>query len=168
MHPPLCSQRKPLKSRAIAAFVLVALGTAAGAQTTPSIPSTAIAPDPKSIVTVLPTDLVWTRDPLGQEQAPLFGDPSKPGPYGVAIKWLPGHFSHPHTHSTDRWAYVAKGTWWVSSSSHRDPATTYPVPQGTFGIDLANKVHWDGAKDEEVILIVMGMGPIDSKLAEEK
>jgi quercetin dioxygenase-like cupin family protein len=86
----------------------------------------------------------------------------------VAIKWEPGQFSHPHVHSTDRWAYVAKGTWWVSSSSHRDIATTYPVPQGSFGIDFANKVHWDGAKDEEVILIVMGMGPIDSKLAEEK
>jgi quercetin dioxygenase-like cupin family protein len=111
---------------------------------------------------------VWTKDPLGQQQAPLFGDPSKPGPYGVAIKWPPGQFSHPHTHTTDRWAYVAKGTWWVSSSSHRDIATTYPLPQGSFGTDLANKVHWDGAKDEEVILIVFGVGPIDSKLAQEK
>lgn len=158
-----------IRSVAIATVVLLTgLVSGASAQVTPPIPSTAVRPDPKSIVTLLEKDLVWTKDPLGQQQAPLFGDPSKPGPYGVAIKWSPGQFSHPHTHTTDRWAYVAKGTWWVSSSSHRDIATTYPTPQGTFAIDLANKVHWDGAKDEEVVLIVFGVGPIDSKLAEEK
>lgn len=159
-----------LRSSALAVLVVAAsLAGAANAQTMPPIPPTAVKPDPSSIVALLEKDLVWTKDPLlGQQQAPLFGDPTKPAPYGVAIKWPPGQFSHPHTHSTDRWAYVAKGTWWVSSSSHRDIATTYPVPAGSFGIDLANKVHWDGAKDEEVILIVFGVGPIDSKLAEEK
>ena len=153
---------------AAAALVLAAsLVSVVSAQTMPPIPSTAIPPDPKSIVSLLEKDMKWTTDPLGQQQAVLFGDPNKPGPYAVAIKWAPGLFSHPHTHTTDRWAYVAKGTWWVSTSTHRDIATTYPVPQGSFGIDLANKVHWDGAKDEEVVLIVFGIGPIDSKLAEE-
>jgi quercetin dioxygenase-like cupin family protein len=156
-----------LRSAVVAALVLAAsLVGAAAAQ--PPVPPRAVMPDPKSIVMLLEKELVWTKDPLGQQQAPLFGDPSKPAPYGVAIKWSPGQFSHPHTHSTDRWAYVAKGTWWVSSSSHRDIDTTFPVPAGSFGIDLANKVHWDGAKDEEVTLIVFGVGPIDSKLAEEK
>jgi quercetin dioxygenase-like cupin family protein len=158
-----------IRSAGAVALVLAAgLVSVASAQTLPPIPPTAVMPDPSSIVALLEKDMVWTKDPLGQQQAPLFGDPSKPGPYGVAIKWPPGQFSHPHTHTTDRWAYVAKGTWWVSSSSHRDIATTYPLPQGSFGTDLANKVHWDGAKDEEVILIVFGVGPIDSKLAQEK
>ena len=162
-----------MTNRSIAALLVavaaaVCLGTPAGAQTSPPIPPTAVKPDPASIFAIAEKDLVWTKDPLGQMQAPLFGDPSKPGPYGVVIKWPPGQFSHPHFHSTDRWAYVAKGTWWVSSSSHRDISTTYPVPQGSFGIDFANKVHWDGAKDEEVMLIVIGLGPIDSQLAEEK
>ncbi|MGI4881519.1 MAG: cupin domain-containing protein [Janthinobacterium lividum] len=152
-----------------AALVLAAnLFGAAIAQSMPVVPPTAVKPDPSSLVALLQGDLVWTKDPLGQQQAILFGDPNKAGPYGVAIKWPPGQFSHPHTHTTDRWAYVAKGTWWVSSSTHRDIATTYPLPQGSFGTDLANKVHWDGAKDEEVVLIVFGIGPIDSKLAEEK
>lgn len=158
-----------LRSIVPAVLVLAAISFgAAGAQTAPAIPSTAVKPDPSSLVALLQSDLVWTKDPLGQQQAILFGDPNKAGPYGVAIKWLPGQFSHPHTHTTDRWAYVAKGTWWVSSSTHRDIATTYPLPQGSFGTDLANKVHWDGAKNEEVVLIVFGIGPIDSKLAEEK
>ncbi len=70
--------------------------------------------------------------------------------------------SHPHFHSTDRWAYVVSGTWWVSTSSHYDPATTWPLPAGSFATDLAGKVHWDGAKDETVILEVVGMGPATS------
>jgi len=80
-----------------------------------SIPPTAIPPDPKNIVSLLEKDMKWTADPLGQQQAVLFGNPNRPGPYAVAIKWAPGLFSHPHTHTTDRWAYVAKGT----SSSFR-------------------------------------------------
>jgi quercetin dioxygenase-like cupin family protein len=68
--------------------------------------------------------------------------------------------SHPHFHTTDRFAYVVSGTWWVSTSSHYDPATTYPLPQGSFAIDKANQVHWDGSKDEDLILLVTGMGPM--------
>jgi quercetin dioxygenase-like cupin family protein len=148
------------------AWIAVApLGAQTGAAV--AIPSTAIPPDPKSIIAILPKDLKWKKESLGQLQAPLFGDPSKPGTYGVMIKWLPGTFSHPHSHSTDRWAYVVKGTWWVSTGTHRDIATTYPVKQGTFGIDFANQTHWDGAKDEEVILLVVGNGPVDTKLVPE-
>jgi hypothetical protein len=67
-------------------------------------------------------------------------------------------------HSADRWIYVVSGTWWVSSSSHFDPATAYPLPAGTFAIDRANTVHWDGAKagGEPAVLELVGMGPVTS------
>jgi len=35
------------------------------------------------------------------EQAVLFGDPSKPGPYVVRLKWLPGNMSRPHFHPNE-------------------------------------------------------------------
>ena len=60
----------------------------------PAAPPTAVKPDPSSLVALLEKDLVWTKDPLGQQQAILFGDPNKAAPYGVAIKWAPGQFSH--------------------------------------------------------------------------
>ena len=149
---------------AISGAVAIMYGTAL-AQV---IPKTAVLPNPKHAMFILPKDLKWKREGLGQWQASLFGDPSKPGPYGILIKWTPGTMSRPHTHSTDRWAYVVKGTWWVSTSDHYDPATTYPLPAGTFAVDFAGKVHWDGAKDEEVILEVVGMGPADTVLVPEK
>jgi hypothetical protein len=41
-----------------------------------------------------PADIKWVRNAAGtNEQAVLFGDPSKPGPYVASIKWLPGNMS---------------------------------------------------------------------------
>ena len=119
----------------------------------------AAPPDPTHVEIVQPKDIHW-RDGMGAHQALLFGDPSKPGIYGVLIKWDPGHFSRPHFHSTDRYAYVVSGTWWISSSTTYDPNKTYPVRAGSYVRDIANTVHWDGAKDEPCVLMLVGMGPM--------
>jgi hypothetical protein len=151
---------------AIAAILLAATACSAAAQ--PDIPKTAVKPDPTHATFILPKDLKWKKESLGQLQAPLYGDPDRPGPYGILIKWPKGQMSHPHFHTTDRFAYVVSGTWWVSTSSHYDPASTYPLPQGSFATDLAGKVHWDGSKDEELVLLVTGMGPMKSVPIPEK
>ena len=108
------------------AFTVLALAAMpAMAQTT--IPKTAIKPDSTHATFILPKDLKWKKESLGQLQAPLYGDPGKPGPYGILIKWPKGQMSHPHFHTTDRFAYVVQGTWWISTSDHRDPNTTWPT-----------------------------------------
>jgi hypothetical protein len=118
-------------------------------------------PDPTHIPFTLAKDIKWEGDPLyGQQQAKLFGDPAKPGLYGILIKWLPGHYSRPHFHNTDRYVLVISGTWWVSSSDVYDLKTLYPMPAGTFVTDIANTVHWDGARDEPAVLELVGMGPV--------
>jgi quercetin dioxygenase-like cupin family protein len=147
----------------LAAALGVGLAGAARAQEPP--------PDPTHIPFTLPADIQWRGSAeSGQYQARLFGDPSKPGPYGLLIKWMPGKYSHPHFHSKDRWAYVVSGTWWVSSSTHFDPSKTYPLPAGTFATDLANTVHWDGAKagGEPAVLELVGMGPVTTTQVDEK
>lgn len=124
-------------------------------------------PDPSHIPFIAPAGIQWKCGNSGECEAPLFGDPKKAGIYGLLIKWLPGHFSSPHSHSTDRYAYVLSGTWWVSSSDTVDPAMAYPMPAGSFVTDIANTVHWDGAKDEPAILEMVGMGPmITTQLAD--
>jgi hypothetical protein len=128
------------------------------------------APDPTHIPFTLPADIKWTGNAdSGTTQAKLFGDASQPGPYGILIKWMPGHYSHPHFHSTDRWVYVVSGTWWVSSSTHFDTAKMFPLPTGTFATDLANTVHFDGAKEggEPVVLELVGMGPVTTTQVDE-
>jgi len=120
-------------------------------------------PDPSHIPIIFGKDIPWKGNE-GEKSAVLFGDPNKPGIYGMLIKWEPGHNSRPHFHSTDRYAYVVSGSWWVSSSTHYDPSKMYPIPAGSFVTDIKNTIHWDGAKSETgpAILLLVGEGPVQS------
>ena len=102
------------------------------------------------------------------ETTVLKGDPSKPGLYVVLTKWLPHKNSRPHSHPNDRFITVLKGTWWVNTGSNYDPDGMKPVPTGSFVVHYGGQVHYDGAKDEECILQIVGMGPATSTSAERK
>jgi quercetin dioxygenase-like cupin family protein len=85
----------------------------------------------------------------------------------IRIKWLPGHFSHPHFHNSDRFFAVISGVWWVGTGSRFDPDATTPIPAGSYVIHKAGQVHFDGAKDEEAIIQVTGFGPVTTTPAEK-
>src|ERR1700750_2917315 len=116
--------------------------------------------NPKAVIYTLPKDLKW-KDNGGNENVVLFGDPSKPGLYVVLNKWKAGnHFSHPHFHPNDRFITVISGTWWVGSGAKWDPEhSSVPMPAGSFVTHFGKQVHWDGAKDEDAVLLIVGEGP---------
>jgi len=154
---------------AVGAAALAGVAHAQGAKATINDPVGPL-PDPTHIPIVLPKDIKWNGQEGRQQQAVLFGDPSKPGLYGVVIKWYPGNFSQPHFHDQERYAYVISGTWWVSTSNVYDEKTTYPVQAGTVAIDAANTVHWDGARlgeKEPAVLVLVGMGPVRTVQVDE-
>lgn len=140
----------------LAASALVPLGMALAAE-----------PDPKVMSYKLPDKIQWTGTG-GNRQAVLFGDPSKPGLYIVLTKWLPNNMSRPHFHPNDRYITVISGTWWVGWGNKYDPASTYPIPAGSYVTHFGNQIHYDGAKDGEVVLQIVGMGPATSTGAEAK
>ena len=116
-----------------------------------------------------PGEIKWVRNAAGTaESAVLFGDPSKPGPYVVRIKWLPGNMSRPHFHPNDRFFVVLSGTWWMGTGEKFDPENTVPAPAGSYVIHYGGKVHYDGAKTEETIIQVWGMGPATATPAEKR
>jgi hypothetical protein len=117
--------------------------------------------DPKAITISLPKDIKWTKG-NGAETAVLVGDPSKPGLYVVLQKWLPHNNSRPHSHPNDRYITVISGTWWVNTGPNYDPAGFKPVPAGSFVVHAAKEIHYDGARDEECVLQIVGMGPATS------
>ncbi len=119
-------------------------------------------PDPKVLSYKLPDQIPWQETESGVKQKVLYGDPSKPGWYIVLAKWEPHKMSRPHFHPNERYITVVSGTWWLGTGSHFDPNSTTPVPAGTFVTHYAKQVHYDGAKDEEVILQIVGMGPATS------
>jgi quercetin dioxygenase-like cupin family protein len=125
--------------------------------------------DPKVLAFKLPDQLQW-RDPTGAagvNQAILQGDPTKPGLYVVLNRFKPGNFSRPHFHPNDRFITVVKGTWWIATGNKFDPALAVPMPAGSFVTHFAKEVHWDGAKDEEAWVLIVGEGPATLTRVEE-
>ena len=124
--------------------------------------------DAKAITVSLPKEIPWKENKSGSALAVLVGDPAKPGLYITLTKWHAGHMSRPHFHANDRYITVIKGTWWVGTGKKYDPASTRAVPEGSFVTHTGKEIHYDGAKDGDVILQILGMGPATSIDAEEK
>ena len=113
----------------------------------------------------LPDQINWGPvTPAGNQQAVLFGDPSEPGLYGLMVKWLAGnHFSHPHFHLTIDSSPFYRGTWWVGSGPEFDPDNaSVPMPAGSFVTHYGKQIHWEGAKDSDTVILVIGEGPATS------
>jgi hypothetical protein len=125
-------------------------------------------PDPKVMSYQLPAQIKWTTSAGGNSQAVLYGDPKKEGLYIILVKWAPNSMSRPHFHPNDRLVTVISGTWWVGWGSKYDPASTFPMPAGSFVTHHAKQIHSDGAKDGEVVLQIVGQGPETSTPAEVK
>jgi hypothetical protein len=131
----------------------------------------AVELNPAAVTYKLPDQIEWktASEYPGLQTAVLAGDPSKPGLYVVMTKWLAGnHFSHPHFHPHDRFITVLKGTWWVGSGKKFDINATVPMPPGAFVTHYGEQVHFDGAKDEDTVLLIVGEGPATATAAEEK
>lgn len=124
--------------------------------------------NPAALSYKLPKDIKWVEGQGGAAQAVLVGDPSKPGLYIVFTKWHPHHMSHPHFHPNDRYITVLSGTWWVGTGTKYDPDSTVPMPTGSFVTHYGKQIHYDGAKDEEAVLEILGEGPATATPAEVK
>jgi hypothetical protein len=124
--------------------------------------------DPNAVTAETPDQIVW-KDNDGNRTATLVGDPTKPGLYVQMLTWLKGNnFSRPHFHPNDRFITVLSGTWWMGTGDKFDPANlAVPMKPGTFVTHFAKGVHWDGAKDEDTTLLVIGEGPATGTLVEE-
>jgi hypothetical protein len=128
----------------------------------------AIDLDSTAVTYKLPNQITWTGDPSVAETAILEGDPTKPGLYIELVKWHAHHMSHPHFHPNDRYITVLAGTWWVGTGTKYDPDHTVPMPPGSYVTDLAKGIHYDGAKDADAVIEIVGEGPATITPAEVK
>ena len=145
---------------------LIAVATAALAMTLP-----ALAEQPADVMSITQeADITFvpSKTTPGLAQAVLLGDPSVPGQvYVVRNKFSPDTFSLPHFHPEARYIQVLKGTWWLGSGPVQDLAKTTPVKAGGFVVHHPGKIHWDGAKDEETVIQITGIGPSGTTRVDE-
>ena len=126
--------------------------------------------DKAGFVRVTPEEVKWMDRPgyEGVKFAMIQGDPSKPGVYVVRVKFSPGAMTRPHWHPEDRFVTVLQGTWWAGEGDTFDPDKTTPLKAGSFMLHPAKAHHYDGAKDEEVIVQIIGIGPSATNLLDPK
>jgi hypothetical protein len=108
-------------------------------------------------------NLKWNateNNKLGVQTAVLEGDPSKPGFYLTINRFPPGVMSRPHTHPDERHCVVLKGTWYTGEGTKEwSPATEVGLKPGEFMRHPSGGLHYDGAHDEEVWVLISGYGP---------
>jgi quercetin dioxygenase-like cupin family protein len=140
----------------VACVALLALGPAQSQSST------------DGFVMLSPDEVQWKGPlgPIGVVSATIYGDPSKPGLYVQRVKFPPHVFDRPHFHPEDRHVTVIKGTWYVGTGEKWDPEKAIPLKTGSYMLHPAKAVHWDGAKDEEVIVQIVGQGPGSSTLVD--
>lgn len=124
----------------------------------------AAAPDAQGFVRTHMDEVEWTTDAdgSGMQRAVIAGDPSKPGLYVIRVKFPAGTMSRNHWHREDRHATVIAGTWWTGTGDEFDPDKTIPMKPGDYMKHPGGAHHFDGAKDEDCIVQIVGEGPSET------
>lgn len=128
------------------------------------LPSSAIAAeDEQGFVILQKSELGLTGDRI--KTVVLHGDPNKEGLYIIRILFPAGMSSRPHSHDQDRFVTVIDGTWYAGTQSKYDMDKTVAITVGGFMKHPAGAIHFDGAKDEDVVVEIRGMGPVKTTSA---
>jgi len=148
------------------AYLIAGMGPGTSVEV-PKAPGPWAGGDPSAATIMLPDQIPW-RDHGTFRLANLSGNPDKGGVFVQMLMLLKGaDFSRPHVHPGPLFTTVLSGTWWVGTGNKFDPANTVPMKPGTFVTHFGNRVHWDGAKDDDVTLLIIGEGPVTTVRVDE-
>jgi hypothetical protein len=118
------------------------------------------------VMALTPSEMKWGAQGglalPGMEQLKLVGDPAKPGPYTIRLKFPAGYKLAPHTHPDSREVTILSGTWYTGYGDKFDLATLKALPAGSFYTEPANVAHFVEVR-EPVIIQVSGTGPSGRK-----
>ena len=102
--------------------------------------------------------------PAGAQIAVLAGDPTKPAPYAVRLKF-PANYAIPaHSHPTDENVVVVTGavTFGMGDKLNKTAATNKTLPSGGYALMPAQMNHY-AFTTEEATIVLYGQGPVEFK-----
>src|SRR3954471_8691551 len=89
-----------------------------------------------SVVALTPPEMKWTKQGAlaapGLEQFNLVGDPTRPGPYTLRLKFPKGYRIAPHTHPDSREVTIISGVFATGYGETFDNAKLKILPAGSF------------------------------------
>ena len=96
----------------------------------------------------------------------IFGNPAQQGMYVTRERIAANTKNRPRYYDQDRWVTVLKGTWWVGKGDVFRQDKLVPVREGGLMYQPANLKYYDTTGSGDVLLQVMGIGPVKSVHAE--
>jgi Domain of unknown function (DUF4437) len=122
----------------------------------------AAAQTAQGVLALTPAEMKWASQgglaAPGMEQLNLLGDPAKPGPYTLRLKFPKGFRIAPHTHPDSREVTILSGIFATGYGEKFDTANLKVLPAGSFYTEPADVPHYIEI-EEDAVLQVSGMGP---------
>ena len=103
--------------------------------------------------------------PPGAQIAVLAGDPTKPVPYTVRLKF-PANYAVPaHSHPTDEHVVVVSGalTFGMGTKLTKGAASNKTLGPGGFALMPENMNHFAYTTTQETTIVLYGTGPVEFK-----
>jgi quercetin dioxygenase-like cupin family protein len=107
--------------------------------------------------------------PPGAQLAVLSGDPTKPAPYAVRLKF-PANYAIPaHSHPTDENVVVVSGavTFGMGNKLTKTASNT-TLTVGGYALQPAGVNHFAYTGAQEATIVLFGIGPVDFKYVDPK
>lgn len=96
----------------------------------------------------------------------LYGDPTKAGPYTIALRAPPNVRIAAHSHRDDRTAVVVAGVWRFGYGRKADETLTKVLPPGGFYSEPAGVEHFAMTGPEGATVYISGFGPTSTDYVE--
>jgi quercetin dioxygenase-like cupin family protein len=96
----------------------------------------------------------------------LYGDPTKAGPYTIALRAPPNVRIAAHSHRDDRTAVVVAGVWRFGYGRQADEALVKTLPPGSFYSEPAGVEHFAMTGPEGATVYISGFGPTSTDYVE--
>jgi quercetin dioxygenase-like cupin family protein len=130
-----------------------------------TIPGPTWAQDEIKATVATPDALTWKDNPAlpkGVQTAVVFGNPTKSGEMFVSRTKLPPNSQiPPHTHSFVESVTIISGSLYLGEDDKPDTQKGKLLRAGTYVFNPAQHAHYVWTTNEEAIIQIQGIGPID-------
>lgn len=113
------------------------------------------------VIALTPDEMTFSTEGLalpGMGQVNLVGDPNKPGPYTVRLRFPDGYRIEPHFHPDAREVTILSGTYLTGYGDTFDQGKLKELPAGSFYTEPSQMPHFIITKGP-VVIQVSGIGP---------
>lgn len=118
---------------------------------------------PRHDLSLTPGEMAWAKAPdlfpPGAEMTILEGDPARPGPFTIRLKFPSGYLLPPHRHTAAERFTVISGMLLLGEGTSGDKGRTRALEAGSFSLMSANNYHYAYAEDTTIVQL-HGRGPL--------